>query len=184
MWIWSRGYFIIGGGEKVIIAQERMATNFVYVSKKIDPSNSFYQAEIRSCQEGSNYPPHLFLVKIMKKKNFKFLNEILITAKIHYVNEEIPISILFGALGIQNDRDIMEHIIFDEKLLLLKSNIISFDMSGDLFESWNQEEYGRLFGALLRDNHYVLDAGDAYQGDDLVCSVLFDEDGNFVDLPL
>ena len=111
------GYFIIGGGEKVIIAQERMATNFVYVSKKIDQSNSFYQAEIRSCQEGSNYPPHLFLVKIMKKKNFKFLNEILITAKIHYVNEEIPISILFGALGIQNDRDIMEHIIFDEKLL-------------------------------------------------------------------
>ena len=109
------GYFIIGGGEKVIIAQERMATNFVYVSKKSDQSSSFYQAEIRSSQEGSNYPPHLFSVKIMKKKNFKLLNEILITAKIHYVNEEIPISILFGALGIQSDKDIMEHIIFDEK---------------------------------------------------------------------
>lgn len=63
-------------------------------------------------------------------------------------------------------------------------DIISIDMSGYLFESWNQEEYGRLFGALLRDNHYVLDAGDAYQGNDLVCSILFDEDGNFVDMPL
>lgn len=63
-------------------------------------------------------------------------------------------------------------------------DIISIDMSGDLFESWNQEEYGRLFGALLRDNHYVLDVGNAYQGDDLVCSILFGEDGNFVDMPL
>ena len=42
------GHFIIGGGEKVIISQERMATNFVYVSKKNEQNNSFYQAEIRS----------------------------------------------------------------------------------------------------------------------------------------
>lgn len=32
------GYFIIGGGEKVIVAQERMATNFVYVFDKNEQS--------------------------------------------------------------------------------------------------------------------------------------------------
>ncbi len=63
-------------------------------------------------------------------------------------------------------------------------DIISFGMSGELFDGWNQEEYGNLFSALLRDNNYVLDAGDVYQGNDLVCSILFDEDGNFVDIPL
>ena len=30
------GYFIIGGGEKVIVAQERMATNFVYVFERMN----------------------------------------------------------------------------------------------------------------------------------------------------
>ena len=41
----------------------------------------------------------------------------LITARINYVNEEIPILILFGGLGIQSDKDIMEHIIFNENVL-------------------------------------------------------------------
>ena len=34
------GYFIIGGGEKVIVAQERMATNFVYVFNKKEVINA------------------------------------------------------------------------------------------------------------------------------------------------
>lgn len=65
-----------------------------------------------------------------------------------------------------------------------QQDIVSFGMSGDLFEPWNQEEFGRLFSKILQDNNYVLDDGDVYQGDDLVCSILFDEDGNFVDIPL
>ena len=28
------GYFIVNGGEKVLVAQERMANNFVYVFEK------------------------------------------------------------------------------------------------------------------------------------------------------
>ena len=32
------GYFIIGGGEKVIVAKEKMATNFVYVFNKKEQS--------------------------------------------------------------------------------------------------------------------------------------------------
>jgi DNA-directed RNA polymerase II subunit RPB2 len=62
------GYFIIGGGEKVIVAQERMATNFVYVFNKKEQSGYSWQAEIRSNIDGSNRPPVLFSVKISKKK--------------------------------------------------------------------------------------------------------------------
>ena len=61
------GYFIIGGGEKVIVAQERMATNFVYVFNKKEQSGYTWQAEVRSNIDGSNRPPILFSVKISKK---------------------------------------------------------------------------------------------------------------------
>lgn len=63
-------------------------------------------------------------------------------------------------------------------------DIASIDMLGNMFDFWSREEYGRLFDALLRDNHYVLDVGNTYQGNDLVYSILFDEDGNFADIPL
>ena len=61
------GYFIIGGGKKVIAEQERMANNFVYVFNKKEQSGYSWQAEVRSNIDGSNRPPVLFAVKIYKK---------------------------------------------------------------------------------------------------------------------
>ena len=109
------GYFIIGGGEKVIVAQERMASNFVYVFKKKDILGTAWQAEIRSTLDGSNRPPIQFSVKI-SKKNIDDKNGIggLITARIPYIKSDIPIIILFRALGIESDKDILDYIIFDD----------------------------------------------------------------------
>ena len=109
------GYFIIGGGEKVIVAQERMATNFVYVFNKKEQSGFSWQAEVRSNVDGSNRPPVLFAVKIAKK-NTHLKNNLdgLITARIPYVKADIPIVILFRALGLESDKDIMDYIVFDE----------------------------------------------------------------------
>ena len=109
------GYFIIGGGEKVIVAQERMATNFVYVFNKKEQSGFSWQAEVRSNIDGSNRPPVLFAVKI-SKKNTHLKNNLggLITARIPYVKTDVPIVILFRALGLESDKDIMDYIVFDE----------------------------------------------------------------------
>ena len=109
------GYFIIGGGEKVIVAQERMATNFVYVFKKKEMSGFSWQAEIRSNIDGSNRPPVQFSVKI-SKKNVHLKNDLggLITARIPYIKTDIPIVILFRGLGIESDKDILDYIIFDD----------------------------------------------------------------------
>ena len=41
------GYFIVNGSEKVLIAQERMASNHVAVYKKSQPSKYSYVAEMR-----------------------------------------------------------------------------------------------------------------------------------------
>ena len=108
------GYFIIGGGEKVIVAQERMATNFVHVFPKKDPNGISWQAEIRSNLDGSNRPPVQFSVKISKKNIDKEKSVKLITARIPYVKDDIPICILFKALGVESDKDIMDYIVFDE----------------------------------------------------------------------
>lgn len=51
------GYFIINGGEKVLIAQERMASNIVLVFHRRPPSKYSWVAEIRSQAENSNKPP-------------------------------------------------------------------------------------------------------------------------------
>ena len=106
------GYFIIGGGEKVLVAQERMANNFVYVFKKREPSNVFsWQAEIRSNLDSSNRPASQFSVKISGKSDK--LGQV-IRARIPYIKKDIPIMIVFRALGFVADRDILDHILFEE----------------------------------------------------------------------
>jgi DNA-directed RNA polymerase II subunit RPB2 len=47
------GYFVINGSEKVLIAQERMANNHVYVFRKSQPSKYAYVAECR-CGSGGH----------------------------------------------------------------------------------------------------------------------------------
>ena len=108
------GYFIIGGGEKVLVAQERMATNFVYVFRKREPTNVYsWQAEIRSNLDGSNRPASQFSVKIPGKGKGDKLGKV-ITARIPYIRQDINIIILFRALGLDQDKDILDHIIFDD----------------------------------------------------------------------
>lgn len=46
------GYFVINGSEKVLIAQEKMATNTVYVFSMKDGKYA-YKTECRSCLENS-----------------------------------------------------------------------------------------------------------------------------------
>lgn len=46
------GYFVVNGSEKVLIAQEKMATNTVYVFSMKD-GKYVYKTECRSCLEHS-----------------------------------------------------------------------------------------------------------------------------------
>lgn len=48
------GYFVINGSEKVLIAQEKMATNTVYVFSMKD-GKYVYKTECRSCLENSRF---------------------------------------------------------------------------------------------------------------------------------
>lgn len=121
------GYFVINGSEKVLIAQERMATNHVYVFAKPPPSIYSYSAEIRSQPEkGSKVASTLFL-KMMAKGGEKGSSGQCIRATVPYIKSDIPIVIIFRALGIVADKDILEHICYDFEddamLELLKPSI-------------------------------------------------------------
>jgi DNA-directed RNA polymerase II subunit RPB2 len=104
------GYFIINGSEKVLIAQERMATNQVLVFSKAQPSPYAYMAEVRSAPERGAFskPPSPLYVKMQSRQN-----QSLIRVTLPYIKQDIPIVILFRALGIVADRDILEHIVYD-----------------------------------------------------------------------
>jgi DNA-directed RNA polymerase II subunit RPB2 len=60
------GYFIINGSEKVLIAQEKMATNAVYVFCMKD-SKYAYKSEIRSCLEHSSRPVSTLWVNMVAR---------------------------------------------------------------------------------------------------------------------
>lgn len=75
------GYFIINGGEKVIVAQEKMTSNFVYVFKNKQPSKFSWIAEIRSQIERSNEKPSLFQVKVYITKLSKLISFFLVVVE-------------------------------------------------------------------------------------------------------
>ncbi|KAK4399114.1 DNA-directed RNA polymerase II subunit RPB2 [Sesamum angolense] len=108
------GYFIINGSEKVLIAQEKMSTNHVYVFKKRQPNKYAYVAEVRSMAETQNRPPSTMFVRMLSRASAKGGSSgQYIRATLPYIRTEIPIIIVFRALGFVADKDILEHICYN-----------------------------------------------------------------------
>ncbi|KAK0418556.1 hypothetical protein QR680_013636 [Steinernema hermaphroditum] len=109
------GYFVINGSEKVLIAQEKMATNTVYVFQQKDGKYA-YKTECRSSLENSSRPTSTLWVNMMARAggaNKKSAMGQRIIAIMPYIKQEVPVMIVFRALGFVSDRDILEHIIYD-----------------------------------------------------------------------
>ena len=147
------GYFVIDGKEKVIVAQERIATNRVFINQSKDYQYS-YEALIRSTSEESPLFPKTIMFFVYKdqlnnnaalnsfqqlfiddevptakptedsdeeeteeekkeKRIKKFRNAIVLTMP--NLQGIIPICILFRALGVESDLDIIRYIAGDEE---------------------------------------------------------------------
>jgi len=107
------GYFIINGSEKVLIAQERMAANSVYVFE--GQKKGTIQAEIRSMDEKSSRVTNVLQVKLQTARRGNMIAGRVLRCTIPAIKKEIPIMIVFRALGFVRDRDILEHIVYDFK---------------------------------------------------------------------
>eukprot|EP00051_Salpingoeca_urceolata_P023095 m.387959 g.387959 ORF g.387959 m.387959 type:complete len:1181 (-) comp20066_c18_seq9:1399-4941(-) len=120
------GYFIINGSEKVLIAQERMASNTVYVFQRKD-AKYMYVSECRSVLENSSRPASTLAVMMLRSATKGRTMGRVIHATIPYIRQEIPVVLVFRALGFESDRDILEHILYDfedqEMMDLLKPSL-------------------------------------------------------------
>jgi DNA-directed RNA polymerase II subunit RPB2 len=110
----SGGYFIINGSEKVLIAQERSAANIVQVFRKPPPSPTPYIAEIRSALEkGSRLISSLTVKLFAKGDSTKGSSGPTVKSTLPYIKQDVPIGIVFRALGVVSDEDILNHICYD-----------------------------------------------------------------------
>ena len=107
------GYFIINGSEKVLIAQERSAANIVQVFKKPLPSPTPYVAEIRSAVEKGSRLISSMQIKLFAKGDLRGGFGQTIKSTLPYIKADVPIAIVFRALGVVSDEDILNHICYD-----------------------------------------------------------------------
>ncbi|KAK2644057.1 hypothetical protein Ddye_019252 [Dipteronia dyeriana] len=103
------GYFIVNGIDRVLIGQERMSTNHVYVFQMRQPNKYAYVAEFRSRVKYPNRQPGPLFVRMLSKTRAKMG----ILATLSSIREEIPIVIVFRALGVISDKQIIEYICYD-----------------------------------------------------------------------
>lgn len=109
------GYFIVNGSEKVIIAQERMSNNHVYVFRKQQPSKFEWVCETRSHVPHGARPTSTMFLQMYGVGARNAIDGHQIRCTLPYIRVDIPIVIVFRALGFIADKEILELIVYDYK---------------------------------------------------------------------
>ena len=129
------GYFIINGSEKVLIAQEKMNNNHVYVFQKKPPNKYSHVAELRSIREKDVKSTSTFLASITYPNS---KHERHIRLQTPFTRTDIPVVVFFYILGYRNHKDILNLFpaSFDRDLL-----IPSFEEVSSVFDTESAMEY-------------------------------------------
>jgi DNA-directed RNA polymerase II subunit RPB2 len=106
------GYFIIQGGERVIISQERMSENrpFVFRNNR-NISKEVEVVEVKAIAPNHEQVPKPNTVKLVYHPKNELIH--LLRATVPRIKVEVPLFILFRAFGIEKDREIVELIMGD-----------------------------------------------------------------------
>lgn len=105
------GYFIVQGGERIILSQERMAENRMFVFRNNKTKNK--EAEIIECKSigpDNEGAPKNCAVKVLYNAKISTGPEY-IRVTIPRIKAEIPLFIVFRALGVCADKEILELIM-------------------------------------------------------------------------
>lgn len=105
------GYFIINGKEKVIISQEIKVNNVIYINSS--PDTSLLAATIKSVSSEGFQSSRTNIVSLEESKinlTDKYKVE-RIVVRILGFDIKVPLMIIFRALGLQSDKDILSYIV-------------------------------------------------------------------------
>jgi DNA-directed RNA polymerase II subunit RPB2 len=121
------GYFIIKGKEKVVISQEKKVNNILYINKSPD-DNIILQGIIKSVSKEGFQSSRTNAISLVKKNISGFMEKSqyrnVFTVRILGLDTKIPLFILFRALGIETDKNILDMIIYDSDSDLLKNKLL------------------------------------------------------------
>ena len=150
------GYFIIDGKEKTVVPQEKFGDNMLYI-KKDDGEHYLYSAEIRSVSEDVSKPIRTLSVKIQADDNvpknydsaknpqsgkYKRKN---IVVNLPNVRKPVPLFIVFRALGILSDKEIIQTCLLDlEKYENFMDLFIPSVYDGNIYTQREAMNYIRL----------------------------------------
>ena len=104
------GYFIVDGKEKCIVSQEKFADNMLYVRDKINDLYS-HGADIRSVSEDASKPIRTLGIRMVTPTPTSTNNQIVVN--VPNVRKPVPLFILMRALGVESDKDIIEHCLLN-----------------------------------------------------------------------
>jgi DNA-directed RNA polymerase II subunit RPB2 len=138
------GYFIIGGLEKVIVAQERHMSNAIVITETDDP-NIPLKTYVRSQEEGRAQTPQATYMRLD--------NEGKIMVLVPFIKLEVNVCILFRALGVETDREIAEMICGDlntEAGKLMSSLLLPSIEFGNKYPIQTQESALRFLATLTK----------------------------------
>lgn len=127
-------YYIIKGSEKIIMSQERIAENKILVFSKKDnnfPDGITYYAQVNS-KKVEDLNANLQIISIKMRKDYALL----ITMS---QMQEIPVYIVFKALGIVSDKAINSYIMYNENDTDM-NNILKFSLNHYKEETWKDEQ--------------------------------------------
>ena len=104
------GYFIIQGGERVIISQERMSENVPFVFRNNKARGKEVEViDVKSIGPDNEGAPKSLSVKVVQHAKIAVAPEHIIVS-CPRIKADIPLFVMFRALGIESDKAIIELI--------------------------------------------------------------------------
>jgi DNA-directed RNA polymerase II subunit RPB2 len=159
------GYFIVNGKEKVVLSQENKINNILYIIKGTD--KILCQGYIKSIStkgfqssRTNNIYYYTQSYKIFKDEGFVYKRDNVFSVRIlGFVdvnsvesNDSIPLFILFRALGIISDKDILSYIIYNNDDITLKNKLYDLIMPSMKYSQpiYTQEEAFKMLMPLTK----------------------------------
>lgn len=106
------GYFIVKGNEKVIISQEKKAENKIFCFKQKASQSKYMEVAEISCIDPEN-KYNISQVKTMMKSREEATGGYALRVRFKRIKQDLPLCILFRALNVITDREIVELIVYN-----------------------------------------------------------------------